>query len=554
MSMGADNHRVEGAEHLSSGETFLGMHCWESPTAPGTAEQERWFAFKLRKMAAGTEGHETVDSAHVRRQWAAHQQNGTAWSWAKLMAREADRKDLEELHHLGGIPVSALAAARAQTSAGRAANSGNAWLNHMAREGGDPETEVLNTIIVGSPDEAPGQNGTEGGYKVGLAPASEKSVQMGRVLFTGKSEYFQEEHRPKRKRDHHVPCWLTEAFTNDGTRSGRLVMFIEGKDPICGTPEGWGAEKGFYRQGGTDIDPGWNSWEGQDAKCARELRTDGRAENTNHIPGMLTRLAARTRSARDRLEAAAESVGKAIIDKVEENPRHGAELKRRMIVRLKTGDPGFRERARKTLIAKGVERPSVWRVDREMRKLAKKAERVPEEEFARATAQAVEVESARIPGRARNAHLHLLHTEIQQGKVLGKYARKGMGYGTFKVNPALLCIGDCPVLEDRRGGEDRAYHPYEAEELDMAAVYLPLAPDVLLVGWWDPEYKVRDVEWILRGVAYLSHLGFVARESGYWTALMHARIGMAYRGLSDDEAVQVLSHTRWGKAEPASGR
>ena len=137
----------------------------------------------------------------------------------------------------------------------------------------------------------------------------EGSIRRGRVRYVGKREELRP-HDKKVKRDHYVPCWLSKGFTDTGERSGKFTVFRRGRDPYRGTPEGWGVEHGFYTEGDANIDVQWADSEGADGKLLDRLRRDGvQAGDANDIPGLLTRLAARTKNTREMFVQCAEEVG-----------------------------------------------------------------------------------------------------------------------------------------------------------------------------------------------------------------------------------------------------
>ena len=537
---------VRAPEVLLPAAEFLQAHCQEAPLCPGEEVADRWFDYKARKMAAGAEGHETLDTGKLREVWTRQETEACEWAWAKLMAGEGGKEDLEEIHHIGGIPLAAIARARRATASGKYANEGNAWLNACAGNGGDEDGTTLHVTRITSHADLPGGKAVEQDAGDEHVMLDEGSVRRGRVRYVGKREELRP-HDKKVKRDHYVPCWLSKGFTDTGERNGKFTVFRRGRDPYRGTPEGWGVEHGFYTEGDANIDAQWADSEGADGKLLNRLRRDGvQAGDANDIPGLLTRLAARTKNTREMLVQCAEEVGETVLAQEAQHGKDGRELKRRTVQRLKQGDVELAERVRRTLQAKGVHDPNQWRIQRELKKLAKKAARLPSETYASITGRAVAIEMENAKQRARVAHLDLLHRDVQAGRVLPKYATKGMGYGTYKVEQPVLCLGDCPIIEDRQGGEDRAYHPYEAPKLVLEAVYLPIAPDTVLVGRKEGG-KVQDVDWFLRGIAALSRETFVARESSPETAFMHERIGTRRPGLTEEEIVDALMDTRWGE-------
>ena len=179
-----------------------------------------------------------------------------------------------------------------------------------------------------------------------------------------------------------------------------------------------------------------------------------------------------------------------------------------------------------------------------MARFAKRARSIPPEAFENITEPAVTNETANAQAKAVGYHLDWLKREVQDGRVAGKYAPPGTKYGTLRVTPGILCLGDHAVFEDRESGEDKAYHPLEDVRLRMKAVYLPLRSDMLLVGLI-PGAEVKAVQWILNGIAALSAESFVSRESNDATARMHQRIGEWRRTVGESEVMASLRKTPW---------
>ena len=311
------------------------------------------------------------------------------------------------------------------------------------------------------------------------------------------------------------------------------------------SPEDWAVEKRFYEHQGTEVDSGWKDWETKDAATAARLRSDGMSDAVvNEIPGLLSRLAARTAHARRMLAETIEMVGTTILEKEKLSGRTGADFRREAIHRLRNGDSAFKEFVRVSLNEKGIRKVTGKRIDKEMRRLAKQTRGIPTEAFENITERAVTIETENVGAKAVGFHLDWLKREVQDGSVAGKYAQLEMKYGTLRIIPGILCLGDHAVFEDREDGEDKAYHPLEEERLQMKAVYLPLGSDTLLVGL-TAGAEVRDIPWILNGIAALSAESFISRESNEITAWMHQRIGAWRRTMSESEVMMNLQNTRW---------
>ena len=346
-------------------------------------------------------------------------------------------------------------------------------------------------------------------------------------------------------RQHYVPCWLSQGFATPEHRRGRFVLFRKGKSEVPCSPEDWAVEKRFYEHQGTEIDSGWKDWEAKDAATAARLRSDGMSDAVvNEVPGLLSRLAARTAHARRMLVETIETVGTTILEKERLSGKTGAEIRREAIHRMQNKDPAFRELTRVSLNEKEIRKVTGKRIDKEMRRLAKQARSIPTESFENITERAVTIETANAGAKAVGHHLDWLKREVQDGSVAGKYARREMRYGTLRVKSGILCLGDHAVFEDRENGEDKAYHPLEEVRLQMKAVYLPLGSDTLLVGL-AAGAEVQNIHWILNGIAALSAESFISRESNETTAQMHQRIGAWRRTMSESEVMTNLQNTRW---------
>ena len=315
-------------------------------------------------------------------------------------------------------------------------------------------------------------------------------------------------------------------------------------------PEDWSVKKRFYEHEGKEIDSGWKKWESHDAWIAQQLR-DGRTgeEIVKEIPGLLTRLAYRTASARTLLQDSTVAIGTAMFERDRKAGRTGADIREEYIKRLKVGDDGLRQIVIRRLQAKkNIKKPrSGKRVRQQEAKLARQARNVPPELLENIHAKAIYEAERTAEERATEYHLDWLEKGAQQGKTWHEYAKEGIRFDRYDVASGIMCLGDHAVFEEREGGEDRAYHPLEAQHLEMKAVYLPLGSEVLLVGLTS-EAGVRDIDWILQAIAALSTESFISRESNESTAWMHEMIGTCRGGITESEIDDILKGTRWSES------
>ena len=351
--------------------------------------------------------------------------------------------------------------------------------------------------------------------------------------------------RPGRRR-HYVPCFLSQGFAWENNRESTMWVFRKGGRKYRSNPNDWGWENDFYCGAGMDIDSGWTGSEGEDAALVEDIRVRGRLtqEDAQTIPGLLTRLALRTKNA---LEIGRNQARKMHEEfrKHHETDMDGEKRKAEFLRRMKNREPHFEEAARQRLKSEGIANPRPEDVEEVLECLHEEAKKLPGGLFlstAREEAESLLVEASATE-RMDAIMLRSLRNEVQRGKILAKYMSKGICYGVHRVTPPNLILGDCVVVEEREGRGGRAFLPLERRDLPLKAVYLPLTPGLLLAGRiGQPEGEERpDVMWIIEEIARLSRESFIATEPSDVTERLCRKIGEATGEPTREEIEEALS-------------
>ena len=133
---------------------------------------------------------------------------------------------------------------------------------------------------------------------------------------------------------HYAPRFLSKGFTEDGTRGGKLMCFEKGRPPRRARTKSWGADYGSYRDGALDIDAGWGETESDDAQVLDRIRKDSLSQpDSQLVPGIVTRLALRTKCAQAVLLAKAETY-RLILQRFHRTDTDGEQWKQRMLKRI----------------------------------------------------------------------------------------------------------------------------------------------------------------------------------------------------------------------------
>ena len=329
---------------------------------------------------------------------------------------------------------------------------------------------------------------------------------------------------------HYAPCFLSKGWTETGTRGGRFQRFVEGRDVKAKTPGSWGAELGFYRAKGLDIDPGWQETENADAVVLDRIREEfGNGgplsrEDAYELIGIMTRLALRTKSALEVLLARGETLRKIYLRALRQDG-HWEYWKAGCLRRIRERRPHVLEIAREQLREAGNERPTQADLEAQLGFMEATLEARPAEFFLDEVQGAGRRYLTTEMNDELTRMLFLKQVErTQNGKLDPRYLADGMQWGVVRVQTPGIVLGDGVVVEKRVGKSSRAYRPGERTDLEVEEVICPISPTLYISG------KVRgkgvtDAGWIPGQCAALALESFIAKAGTADTDTLHRWIG-----------------------------
>ena len=341
-------------------------------------------------------------------------------------------------------------------------------------------------------------------------------------------------------REHYIPCFYSKVFARPAMRNGRTWCWRKGQVGPHGTsPEEWGVENDFY---GVENDKIVTQAEDEVKEVLEAIRTDECISGVlERLPNMVAHLIRRTAATRSRIR----EIGVRVVEGAKAALKErGPEAERaQMIHRLKNRDRTLRELFQEELRHRGIR-------GRELR--GRTEERFEE------CIRALKAGDGDIGKIIEDGELQLLqgftrftkamHTSEVVGpreeeKWLERYTYE-MGYALHKVRGGTLFLPDHLAVQARRG-EDQGSSPLEGRPSEMESIYMPIGPDLLLVGrkTWAEE---RSVEWIYEELAKTSDKSFIHPDKAADLGRQQKLIGVGKREIRASEGREMWNSSGGG--------
>ena len=328
------------------------------------------------------------------------------------------------------------------------------------------------------------------------------------------------------RRHHYIPCWLSQGFAVPQTREGELLVWRRNKSPRVEKPDNWAYGNRFYGE----LEPRWQKWEDEDSETIQHVRENGVTEETaEQLAGILSRLAFRTEHTRRMAEEKYEAWTNEII----QNPtKYGMEYRNSILRHAKAYQAGEADTRIERLLKQRIEehphirKATKKRMQRELMGIIRRLEREGPEGLAERTQNAAREAGSRRRTVTRDLHLKMVERLIEE-TLDRRYIEAGLTLRVGRTERNTLVLGDQVIFEKREGGGEKAYHPFEAMELPLKRVYLPLAPDKILIGE-RPDRKdgeKDDGRWLSYAAAALSRRSFVTTTTAPYEQILHEAIG-----------------------------